>query len=624
MSNTQASTNAPAIETYLAIPAATTPAWLDAGRLAYLSDVTGVPQVWLTDHAGAQPQPLTAFDERIGSLIAAPRGDRLVFGMDTGANEHEQLWIVAPGQTPRALTDDPQTIHQLGTISPDGRRLAYAGNTRDKQFFDVWTLALDDPAAAPAPVLAADELLKPLAWSNDGRQLLVKRVNTNLDHDLLLVPAEGGEPDLLTPHEGEATIEKATLEEDAIYFLSNQDREFVALLRHDLATRQQTILVDAPWDVEGFAVAKGGDWLAYAVNEDGSSRLTRRNLATGEERPVTGLPNGVADGLAWSPNDDRLAFRLHGPSHPSAIWECGLDGAAHPVTTADLGALDGAFVEPEVVRYASFDGRQIPAYWYRPANGDGPWPVLVDVHGGPESQRRAEFAPLSQYLLAHGFAVLAPNVRGSSGYGKIYCHLDDVALRMDSVADLAAAVDWLRAQPDVSADRIAIYGRSYGGFMVLAAVTTYPDLWAAAVDVVGIADFATFLANTGPWRRRTRAAEYGDPERDAALLREISPIHQADRITAPMLVIHGRNDPRVPVGEAEQIVARLRALGRDVELIIHENEGHQTTRLANKITAYGAMTRFLAKRLGEPSHNRAPNKMGGAKTRARENAERQF
>ncbi|MGH2535359.1 MAG: S9 family peptidase [Thermomicrobiales bacterium] len=595
MTNTP-STDPAAIETYLAIPSATTPAWLDAGRLAYLADVTGVPQVWLTTESDAAPRPLTEFDERIGSLVASPRGDRLVFGMDTGANEHEQLWVVTPGQQPRVLTDDPQTIHQLGAISPDGRRLAYASNARDKQFFDVWTLDLDYPAA-PQPVLAADELLMPLAWSPDGRQLLIKRVNTNLDYDLLLMPAGGGEPELLTPHEGEATIEQATFAEDAIFFLSNQDREFVALLRFDLATHQQTILVDAPWDIEDFAVATRGGWLAYAVNEDGASRLTLRHLATGEERPVTGLPLGVADGLTWSHDGDRLAFRLHGPSHPSAIWECGLDGAAHPVTTADLGARAGSFIDPEVVRFESFDGRQIPAYWYRPANGDGPWPVLVDVHGGPESQRRAEFAPLSQYLLAHGFAVLAPNVRGSTGYGKTYCHLDDVERRMDAVADLAAAVDWLRARPDVPADRIAIYGRSYGGFMVLAAVTTYPDLWAAAVDVVGIANFETFLANTGPWRRRTRAAEYGDPARDAALLREISPIHRADRITAPMLVIHGRNDPRVPVGEAEQIVERLRALGRDVELIIHEDEGHQTTKLANKITAYGAMTRFLARTL---------------------------
>jgi dipeptidyl aminopeptidase/acylaminoacyl peptidase len=221
--------------------------------------------------------------------------------------------------------------------------------------------------------------------------------------------------------------------------------------------------------------------------------------------------------------------------------------------------------------------------------------VVVDVNGGPESQRRPDFAPVTQWWLAHGFAVFAPNVRGSTGYGKAYSHLDDVEQRMDSVADLAAAVEWLRAQDDVAPDRIAIYGRSYGGVMVLAAVTTYPDLWAAGVDIVGIANFETFLERTGPWRRQTRAAEYGDPDRDSVLLRAISPIYQADKIVCPMLLIHGRNDPRVPVQETEQIAARLRALGREVELIIFDDEGHQITKLANKITAYDAVAQFLTR-----------------------------
>jgi dipeptidyl aminopeptidase/acylaminoacyl peptidase len=311
---------------------------------------------------------------------------------------------------------------------------------------------------------------------------------------------------------------------------------------------------------------------------------------------VTGVAMGVADGLAWSPDGSQLAFRLHGPRDPSDIWASGTDGAARQITEADLGSLNrDDFIAPETIRYQTFDDRQIPAFWFRPATGAGPWPVVVDVHGGPESQRRPDFAPVTQWWLAHGFAVFAPIVRGCTGYGKAYSHLDDVERRMDSVADLAAAVEWLRGQDDVAPDRIAIYGRSYGGFMVLAAVTTYPDLWAAGVDIVGIANFETFLECTGPWRRQTRAAEYGDPERDAALLRAISPIYRADQIVCPMLLIHGRNDPRVPVQETEQIAARLRELGRDVDLIIFDDEGHQITKLANKITAYDAVAQFLTR-----------------------------
>jgi dipeptidyl aminopeptidase/acylaminoacyl peptidase len=249
------------------------------------------------------------------------------------------------------------------------------------------------------------------------------------------------------------------------------------------------------------------------------------------------------------------------------------------------------------IRFPTFDGREIPAYWFVPNEGDGPWPVVVDVHGGPESQRRPDYSPVNQALVAAGFAVLATNVRGSTGYGKTYNHLDDVEKRMDSVADLAAANAWLREQPNVIADRIAVMGQSYGGFMVLSSLTTYPELWAAGVDVVGIANFVTFLEQTGPWRRKTRADEYGDLERDADLLVEISPIHRVERITAPLFVIHGRNDPRVPLGESEQIVGKLRELGREATLLVFDDEGHGMVKRANRIKGYGEAAAFLAERL---------------------------
>lgn len=386
---------------------------------------------------------------------------------------------------------------------------------------------------------------------------------------------------------------------DRVLFLSNQDRDLTALLELDLATRRQTPLVELSWDLEGLAVSPDGDWATYGVNEDGATRVVLRSLASGEERAVTGLPLGIVEGLTWSPSGQHLAFAFCGPKHPYGIWVCGPDGRARRVTEPDLAGLDPAtLVEPEIVRYPTFDERQIPAFWYRPTGHDGSCPVVIDIHGGPESQRRIKYDALTQFLLARGFAVLATNVRGSTGYGKAYSHLDDVEKRMDAVADIAAAADWLNARSDVTTGQIAIYGVSYGGFMVLAAASTYPDRWAAVVDVVGIANFQTFFEQTGPWRRRLRAAEYGDPVRDADLLREISPLHRADRITAPLFVIHGRNDPRVPVGEAEQIVSTLRGLGRDVELRIYEDEGHGLVRLPNKIDGYGAVADFLDRVLG--------------------------
>jgi dipeptidyl aminopeptidase/acylaminoacyl peptidase len=386
---------------------------------------------------------------------------------------------------------------------------------------------------------------------------------------------------------------------ERILLLSNQDQELVALVSLDLATRRQTPLVELDWDLEGLAVSPDGVWAAYGVNEDGATRVVIRSFADGEERAVEGLPLGIVEGLIWSPSGQHLACAVCGPKHPYGIWVCGADGQARRVTAPDLAGLDAElFVEPEIVRYPTFDGRQIPAFWYRPLGGDGACPVVIDIHGGPEGQRRNKYDALTQFLVARGYAVLATNVRGSTGYGKAYSHLDDVEKRMDAVADIAAAADWLNARPDVATGKIAIYGVSYGGFMVLASATTYPDRWAAVVDVVGIANFQTFFEQTGPWRRRLRAAEYGDPERDAELLREISPLHKADRITAPLFVIHGRNDPRVPVGEAEQIVSTLRGLGRDVELRIYEDEGHGLIKLPNQIDGYGGVADFLDRVLG--------------------------
>jgi dipeptidyl aminopeptidase/acylaminoacyl peptidase len=222
---------------------------------------------------------------------------------------------------------------------------------------------------------------------------------------------------------------------------------------------------------------------------------------------------------------------------------------------------------------------------------------VVFVHGGPEGQFRPTFQPLVQHLVSTGMAVLAPNVRGSSGYGKAYLHLDDVRLRMDSVADLAHAVSWLRDTGRADASKIAVYGGSYGGFMVLAALTTYPDLWAAGVDLVGIANFVTFLENTGPWRRHLREAEYGSLEHDREFLESISPINHVERIKAPLLVIHGANDPRVPIGETEQMVERLRALGRTVEFLRLDDEGHQISKLKNRLTAYPMVSDFLRQHL---------------------------
>ncbi|HOU42157.1 MAG TPA: alpha/beta fold hydrolase, partial [Promineifilum sp.] len=273
--------------------------------------------------------------------------------------------------------------------------------------------------------------------------------------------------------------------------------------------------------------------------------------------------------------------------------------SVRPLTNMTHGGIPReTFVDAELIRYPTFDGRAIPAWLYRPRTAAGPVPVVVNVHGGPEWQARPWFDFLTQYLVACGYAVLVPNVRGSTGYGNAYSHLDDIGKRLDSVNDLAHAAHWLRAQADFDGRRVAVLGSSYGGYMVLAALAFHPELWAAGVDIVGIANFVTYLENTSGYRRQHRESEYGRLDTDRELLERVSPINAVERMTAPLLVIHGANDPRVPLSEAQQLVARLAALGRAAELLVFDDEGHGITLLKNKRVAYSAIARFLNETLG--------------------------
>jgi dipeptidyl aminopeptidase/acylaminoacyl peptidase len=582
----------------------------EGSRIFFITDITGLPQLWAVDAPGAWPEQVTFWPERVLYARADHHGGRLILGGDQGGNEHVQMHLLAAdGVTLTALDPDPAVIHTFGGWAPDDRTIAYAANSREPAFFDIYTLDVDASGAAPRRVYQQDGTNEVAAWAPDGGALIVTNSETPSNNNLWLVSLDGGEARLLTPHAGDAVYESVEWAPDgrSLYLVTDQDREFAALARLDLASGTWETLAAPDWDVESCRLAPDGARLAYLVNAGGASEIHVRDLATGTDRQPPGLPRGVvgftgssasgyAPEMAWAPDSTRLAFNFQTPTRPLDIWVWNLaDDTVAPATRSGLAGIPASvFAEPELVQYPTFDGREIPGFLYLPPEaGDGPLPCLINVHGGPESQTRATFSAVFQYFVQRGYAVFAPNVRGSTGYGRAYHHLDDVRLRMDSVRDLAAAVHWLRDAGRVDPARIAVMGGSYGGFMTLAAVTTYPDLWAAGVDIVGIANFETFLQNTGPWRRRLREAEYGSLEADADFLREISPIHYIDRITAPLMVIHGANDPRVPVGEAEQIVTGLQARDQPVTYLRFEDEGHGVVKLKNRLVAYPAIGDFL-------------------------------
>lgn len=569
----------------------------DGSRVAFLGDITGVPQVWSVPLAGGWPDQLTFFTERVAALEYAPDGRRVLFGMDTGGNERQSLYSLAPdGEEARPLEADPDIIHSWGAWSPDGAAIAYATNARDRRFFDIYVRPVD--GGSPRLVLRQDGTNAVRDWRPDGRSLLIARANSNLDNDLYLLDLAGGTARLLTEHAGEASHRSACFAgPDSVLLVANPDRDFLAPMRLDLRSGDLRPLAEPPWDAEELAASRDGRVVAYTLNEDGYSRLSL--TADGRPVPVAELPAGVIAGLKLSADGALLVFALHAATRNANVWAVDTaTGRARQVTHASRAGLPAeALTEPQLVRYRSFDGLEIPAFLYLPRDARLPVATVVHVHGGPEGQARPVFNPTIQYLVHRGFGVLAPNVRGSTGYGKAYTHLDDVRKRMDAVADLEAAARWLGESGTARPDGIAVMGGSYGGFMTLAALTTYPERWAAGVDTVGIANFVTFLEHTGPWRRTLREAEYGSLERDRDFLEAISPINQIERITAPLLVIHGANDPRVPVGEAEQVVERLRARGRPVEYLRYEDEGHGLVKLPNRIHSAEAIAAFIDRHL---------------------------
>lgn len=595
------------VERFLNMRSATSPTLSPQGNeVAFLTNITGVPQVWKIALTGGWPDQLTFFRDRVARLEWSPRGDWIAFSLDLGGNERWQIHLVSPdGATVRQLTNEPKVIHNFGAWSPDGPRIAYGSNARDERYFDIYLL--DVATGQSRRVYEANARLSAEAFSPDGRLLVLHRANTNLDGDLLLLDLSTGQATHLTPHTGEADYSTVTWLPDGsgFYLLSDEGRDFTNLGFFDIKKRKLAFRENESWDAEAVAVSADGRRLAMAVNVDGYSELRVKDGSGPWKkislRPPGVIGSGVESGqrLIFTRDGQRLVFSLAASRSTADVLSLDLstNRTAQTTRSAMAGMPRDVLVEPELLHYPTFDGRQIPAFLYRPHGREKNLPVVIWIHGGPESQYRPTLNSVIQYFVTRGFAVLAPNVRGSTGYGKAYSHLDDVARRPDAVQDVAEAARWLGSSGIAAPDKIAVMGGSYGGYMTLAALTSHPDIWAAGVDLYGIANFKSFFQNTGPWRVELREAEYGSLEHDATLLEKISPLTHVDKIRAPLLVIAGANDPRVPREEAEQIVAAVKKQGGQVEYLLFPDEGHGVVKLANRIKAYSAIADFLDKHL---------------------------
>jgi dipeptidyl aminopeptidase/acylaminoacyl peptidase len=579
------------------------------GRLAaYAANTDGQHNLYVVPVSGGAPRQITHYRHNAVRQIAwSPDGKSLLYTADFQGNEQFQLYLVdADGGEARPLTDTADRQHVLGTgldtisavtpFAPDGSAVVYAGNDRDAAVQD---LLVQDLGTGRVRRIEATPgtLLHAVSVSPDGRWLLAVGYHTNSDNDLVLVDLHEPEapPWIATAHEGKRVHVPGPWSADSSGFLLRHDAggEFLALGRYSLATGVVTDLVTPAWDVE--QVAASGATTAWTVNEDGVSRLfVQRDDAL---LVLPELPAGVIASLEVA--EDVAVFLLTTGSRPTEVVALDLVTRTTRYLTDSSPAVAITFVEPQVVRYPTHDGREVPAWLYRP-HGDDVRGVVVSIHGGPEAQERSSYnyAGLYQYLLSRGIAVLAPNVRGSTGYGKTYQSLILRDFGGAELLDFEHAVKYLRSLDWVDPERIGVWGASYGGFATLSCLSRLPDLWAAGVSMVGPSNLLT-MARSVPETWRSEMRDWvGDPDTEADFLLERSPITYADAIAAPLFVIQGANDPRIVKAESDQIVAALRKRGVDVRYDVYDDEGHGFTNRANEVKAIGDTAEFLLAHLG--------------------------
>jgi dipeptidyl aminopeptidase/acylaminoacyl peptidase len=556
---------------------------------------------------GARTQ-LTFFSDRVGDALYQPvDGKSFLFTKDIGGGEFFQLYRYDLDTGDVTLLTDGKSRNTDPHWSYQGDRVAFGSTRRNGNDVDIWEVNANDAGSARMVAQVEGGGWSVSDWSPDGKQLLITNSISAAESYVWLVDVASGKKDLLTPKSAEiVAYSNARFSKDGknVYLTSDQDAEFQHLVEMDLGSRKVTVLTPAlNWDVDEFDLSKDGRWIAFEANEDGISVLHVLDTKTNKEVPVPKIPVGVMYGITWRNHSREIAFSLSTASQPYDAYSVDLaSGKIERWTFSETGGLNtSGFAEPQLIHWKSWDARPISAFLYKPpAKFSGKRPVIIDIHGGPEGQVRPDFLGRDNYYLNElGIAIIYPNVRGSTGYGKTFQKLDNGFLREGSYKDINALLDWIQTQPDLDAGKVMITGGSYGGFMTLAIATTYNDRICCSVDVVGPSNLVTFLEHTSGYRQDLRRVEYGD-ERDPKMrefLERIAPANNAKNITKPLFVIAGQNDPRVPASESAQMVQIVRQNGTPVWWLLAKDEGHGFAKKKNRDYQFYATVMFVKEQL---------------------------
>lgn len=541
------------------IPQYKNPSWSPNGKkVAFLSNQTGIRQLY------AGSKQLTRGKDSVSYAEFSPCKNEIIFLVDKQGNQCDQIFLYNLNKgVSHPLINNPKIVHHFGGWSKDGSRVAFSSNKRNGRDFDVYIFNLRTKKTKL--IFKRGGWGDSYGFSPDGKYVLVRVRHSSEKHDLYLV----GEKTVCLGKGTKFAKPQWLTDSSGFFIITDQGREFLGVAFCNLKTLKYK--TTPQWDVEDIALNPRSGKLTTVVNKHGYSFVS----------PGIGLPKGVVRDLHWNVQGRKMVMTFSNSKYPSSIFVNN-----KPLLSAKKHAL----IEPRLKKYKSFDGLSIPVFVYA-KKSKKPQPAVVFMHGGPAAQLRPDFRVVAQALACAGYTVLAPNVRGSSGYGKRYLALDDKGKRFDTVKDLEFLYKWLSRQTNIDKNRVALMGRSYGGYMVLAGLAFLPKLWAAGVCIAGIADFAAYLKNTASWRRALREAEYGS---EPKLLKKLSPIHRVKDIRAPLLLIHGVNDPRVPISEAKAIADKL---GKMAKLIAYADEGHIFQKRKNELDCFSKAFAFLKKHL---------------------------
>jgi dipeptidyl aminopeptidase/acylaminoacyl peptidase len=593
-----------AVERYTQFRSASLSSWHPTKREMLIStrfgDVAQVHRVKFP--LGARQQLTFGSDRASGASFQPTQGDYFVFSKDVGGNEFSQNYRYDSATGDITLLTDGKSQNSRGTWSHQGDRMLYGSTRRTGKDRDFYVIDPRNPQTDRLLTQNSGGGWGVLSWSPDDRQALVQEYISANESHLWLLDTQSGAKTQITPSGEKIAYGGGVFSGDGkgIYLTTDRQSEFQRLAYLDLATKQYRYLTNnIPWNIEEWDLSENGRYLAFTANENGASILRVLDTQTKRLVKLPKLPVGLVSGINWHRNSQDLGFTLVSAKSTADVYSINLQNRQlERWTESETGGLNASvFSDAELVSWRSFDGQIISGFLYRPARKfKGKRPVIIDIHGGPEAQARPAFLGRANYYLNElGVALLLPNVRGSTGYGKTFLAADNAEKREDSVKDIGALLDWISTRPELDSQRVMVSGGSYGGYMSLAVATKYSDRIRAAIDIVGISNFVSFLERTESYRRDLRRVEYGD-ERDPKMrefLQKISPTTNAQKIKVPLFVIHGQNDPRVPLNEAQQIIQSVRQNGVPVWYLMAKDEGHGFSKKRNVDYQFYATVMFV-------------------------------